>query len=243
MQQPRFGDSRQPHLPGQRVEYRPGTHHVQALPGYERPGTAPRRHRPGRQSERHQARGWLQHHGSERNHGGALPGRGFDGSQRAVREHARGIYDGRKTGVCARFRYRRGDGDGHERRDPAKPCPDTRAQSGFDPWRSVREHRPRLQLGYRDENRPAFGGLRRDGSGIWRGSGRGKVSGYQMPAGRPASGRGRDRGDDSRAQAARRRGVRGFERGKRGRDAKGMRKPGEAHRHDPAVWRSLHRGD
>ena len=56
-----------------------------------------------------------------------------------------------------------------------------------DPRRSLRQHRPRLQLRHRHPHGPEAGRLRCDRGRLRRGSGRGKVPGHQVPSGGPAA--------------------------------------------------------
>ena len=60
-----------------------------------------------------------------------------------------------------------------------------REQSGLRAWRTVRQYRPRLQLGDRHPDRPETGRLCCHRSGFRRRSGRGEILRHQMPQGRP----------------------------------------------------------
>ena len=70
-----------------------------------------------------------------------------------------------------------------------QPVTDAGRHPGLRARRSLREHRPRLQLRDGDPHGYAHGRLYSDRSRLRRGPRRGEVPGYQVPHGRPDSGR------------------------------------------------------
>ena len=98
----------------------------------------------------------------------------------------------------------RGDGAAAQGRVEAEPGPDARGRPRPGALRTVREHRPRLQLGHGDPAGPAARGCGAHRSGIRGRPGGGEVLRHQVPHGRPqARGRGR-RGHRAGTQDARR---------------------------------------
>ena len=99
----------------------------------------------------------------------------------------------------------RRDGGAAEGRAGAQPGADARGHARLHPWRPVRQHRARLQLGAGHDDGAQARRLRGDRGGLRRRPGRREVHRHQVPQGRPQARRGRAGGDHPRAQDARRR--------------------------------------
>ena len=119
---------------------------------------------------------------------------------------------------------RRDDGAA-EGRAQAQPRADAREQPRVHPRRPVRQHRARLQLGDRDQDRAQARRLRRHRSGLRRRPRRREVRRHQVPQVGPAARRGGDRRDDARAEVPRRRRREGSEQGEPRRAREGHRQP------------------
>ena len=150
--QPARRARRQPRLlrtpPARRT--RPTPDGVPPRAGHERPLPAPHRHRPRRQDDGRATRGRLRHHRRQRGHGHPLPRQRLRRSEGAARPHPR------------RLRARRRAGRAHDLRaegamaallrDAMLPnlvqTDRRRARAGA--WRTVRQHRSRLQQHRRD---------------------------------------------------------------------------------------------
>lgn len=91
-----------------------------------------------------------------------------------------------------------------KRRVKAESRSDARRNSRVRSRRTVRQHSARLQLRACDESRSRHSRLRGYGSGVWRGSRRGKVFRHKMQTCGVKAFRGRSRGDGARAENARR---------------------------------------
>ena len=92
-----------------------------------------------------------------------------------------------------------------QRGDPAQPGADDRVDAGLRPRRTVRQHRPRLQLGPRHPHGPdAWPTTRSPRPGFAFDLGGEKFFDLKCRAGRTQPGRHRDRGDDPGTQDARR---------------------------------------
>ena len=122
----------------------------------------------------------------------------------------------------------------------AEPGADAGEQPGVHPRRAVREHRPRLQLGDRHQDRAEAGRLRRDRGRFRRRPGRGEVHRHQMPQERPAPlGRG-DRGHGARDEIPRRRGPEDHHAGESGGAGQGPGQPrAPCRQRATGVWHSL----
>ncbi len=70
-----------------------------------------------------------------------------------------------------------------QRRDAAEPGADAGEQPRLRPWRPLRQHRPRLQLGHRDDDGAEAGRLRGDRGGLRRRPRRREVHEHQVPQG------------------------------------------------------------
>ena len=130
------------------------------------------------------------------------------GSARATRSRDRGRGLQRRARHARAAQGRRRDGRAAARGDQAKPRPDARRRPGLHPRRPVRQHRPRQLVGRGRSDRAQARRRRRHRGWLRRGHGLPEVHRHQVPAIRPASGRGRHRGHDPRAEDARRRGPR-----------------------------------
>ena len=96
----------------------------------------------------------LRHHRRLGDHGDLLPRRGPGRSARAARPaSSSAIAATRRAVTAARPQGRRGDDRPARPGDQAQSRPDAREQPGLHPWRPVRQHRPWLQLGDRDQGR------------------------------------------------------------------------------------------
>ena len=93
-----------------------------------------------------------------------------------------------------------------EGRPEAQPGPDPGGHPCLHPRRSLRQHRPRLQLHHGHPHGPEAGRLCSDGGGLRRRPGRREVPGHQVPHGRSQARRCGDRGHRPGAEAPRRRG-------------------------------------
>ena len=99
----------------------------------------------------------------------------------------------------------RRDGRAAEGRDRAQPRADPRGQPGLHPRRAVRQHRPWLQLGDRDDDGAEARRLRRHRGRVRRRPRRREVHRHQVPQGRAEARRGRSGRHRARAEDAWRR--------------------------------------
>ena len=226
------GAARQPHLLGQRAGLRRAPHRLAPRARHERPRAALDRQLAGRHRQRLPARGRLRHHGGLRGDGDPLPRHGPQGPGAPARQHRDRLHARPQADPGARHQGRRRHDRAPQGRADAEPGADAGEQPGLHPRRSVRQHRARLQLGARHQDRAQAVRLRGDGGRLRRRPGGREVLRHQVPQGRPQPGRGRDRGHRARAQDARRRGQgRPQERERRGR-RQGLREPRSA------TWRT-----
>ena len=115
----------------------------------------------------------------------------------------------------------------------------------LDPRRSLRQHRPRLQLRHRHPHGPEAGRLRCHRGRLRRGPGRGKVPGHQVPSGGSAAQRRGGGGHRPGTEKPRRRAQGRTEPRKSGRSGKGPAQPAASRGHHhatpstcPAWWPS-----
>ena len=111
----------------------------------------------------------------------------------------------RKPVTAARPQGRRRHDGAAQGRADAEPGADAGEQPRLHPRRTVRQHRARLQLGARHQDRAQAVRLRGDGGRLRRRPRRGEVLRHQVPQGRAQSGSRGDRRHGARAQDARRR--------------------------------------
>ena len=203
--QPAGGDARQPHLLGQRAGPRRAADRLAPCHRHERPLPAPDRLQPRRRRQRLSARGRFRHHRGLRGDGGVLPRHRPRRPRAAARPDDRRLHARAQAGHRGRPRgIGRHDGAAQGRAGP-EPGADPGGQSGLRPWRPVRQHRARLQLGDGDPHRAQARRIRRHRGRLRRRPGSGEVLRHQVPQGRADPGGGGDRGDRARAQDAWRR--------------------------------------
>ena len=219
----------QSYFPRKRLKHRYGQYLFPPLYGHERPRAD--QHYDRRQGTGRRAGGPLRYHGGERGDGGAVPGDRSRRSQKASGEYHRRAEQGR--GVRAGKGHSRGgrlDGGAVKGRHEAESGADPRGYARDYSRRPVRQYRARLQQrsGHVRGHEPRR--LRGDGSGVRRGSGRGKIPRHQVPRGGHRAGLRRDRGHRQGLEAARRRREGAVVRGGPRRAGKGHAQPPEAYR-------------
>ena len=159
---------------------------------------------PGRRRQRLSARGRLRHHGRLRGHGDLLPGAGRARPRAPARQRHHRLHPRAAPGDRGRPQGRGADGGPAQGRADAQSGADARAQPRLHPRRPVRQHRARLQLGHRDQDRAQARRLRGHRGGLRRRPRGREVLRHQMPQGGARARCRRDRGDRARPQDARR---------------------------------------
>ena len=178
----------QPHLSGQHAGHRPRPGGAAPLRGHERPAAARGGGRSGRREKRRAPAGRLRYHRGHGDDGHFLPGRFHRRPQGAAGPHDRGLHRPRRAGDRGPAPRGGGHGRAAEGRAQAQSGADAGGDPRHRPRRAVRQHRPRLQQRHRHPHGPEARRLRRDGGGLRRRSGRGKVFGHQVPHGGTDSG-------------------------------------------------------
>ena len=167
-EQPARGPDRQSHLLGQQSRPRPPPHHLAPRPRHERPRPALDRQLARRRLERLPARGRLRHHRRFRGHGHPLPRHGPEGSREAPRRHRHRLHAREEAGPRPRHQGRGRDDRAPQGRPDAQHGADAGEQPRVHSRRPVRQHRARLQLGARHQDRAEARRLRRDRSRLRR---------------------------------------------------------------------------
>ncbi len=108
----------------------------------------------------------------------------LDDLREAAGRHRRGLYPREEAGLLPRHQGRRRDDGAAEGCDAAEPRADAGEQPGLRAWRAVRQHRPWLQLGHRDDDGAEAGRICGDRSGLRRRSRGREVLRHQVPQGR-----------------------------------------------------------
>ncbi len=111
----------------------------------------------------------------------------------------------RKPIRASDLKAQRRDGGAAQGGDRAQPGADARRHARLHPWRPVRQHRARLQLGDGDHDGAQACRLRGHGSRLRRRPRHGEVPRHQVPQGRPQAGLRRAGRHHPRAEDARRR--------------------------------------
>ncbi len=204
-EQPAGGDARQQHLLGQPARDRSTARHVAPRARHERSGAARDRQLAGRRRQRLPARGRLRHHRGIGSDGDLLSRVRRERSAPAAGQHHRRLHARQETGAGLRPEGPGRHDGAAERRAGAQPGADARRDAGVHSWRTIREHRARLQLGAGHHDGLEAGRLRGDGSGLRRRPRRREVSRHQVPEGGARAGLRGAGGHHPRAQDARRR--------------------------------------
>ena len=196
---------RQPRLLGERARHRHAPGRLAARHRHERPGAALARLLARRHGQWVSARRRLRHHRCLGGDGDLLPGARSRRSEEAARQYRRRLYPGAQAGARRRPQGAGTDDCAAQGRAGAEPRADARRHARLHPWRPVRQHRARLQLGAGDDDRAQARRLRGDRGGFRRRSRRREIHRHQMPQDRACAGLRGARRHHPRAQDAWRR--------------------------------------